>query len=94
MDDTHLDVPRRLDDPPSFIWEFDVWLVVLSSFVVGIASGWFLTCGAIGVFLGYLFQKARSGKTRGFFIHMLYWNLPLQLGMKRTPPSCVRHWIG
>jgi conjugal transfer pilus assembly protein TraL len=90
----HLMVPRMLDEPPKFLfWDFDVAIVFLGILLFGILAGFFLTSVAAGAFAGYLLQKMKAGQQKGYGLHVLYWHLPLNT-FKRTPPSCIREFIG
>ncbi len=87
-------VPRTLDDPPKFLfWEFDVALVFLACLFVGIMAGFFLTSILCGVAAGWGMGRLKAGQQRGYALHQLYWVLPLKL-FRRTPPSCVRDFLG
>ena len=90
----HLLVPRRLDDPPKFIfWDFDVAICAMGISMFGIMAGYFLVSAVIGIGAAYGLQKMKSGQQAGYAIHLLYWHLPMKL-FRRTPPSCVRDFIG
>jgi conjugal transfer pilus assembly protein TraL len=90
----HLLVPRRLDDPPKFIfWDFDVAICAMGISMFGIMAGYFLVSAVLGIGAAYGLQKMKSGQQAGYAIHLLYWHLPMRL-FKRTPPSCVRDFIG
>jgi conjugal transfer pilus assembly protein TraL len=90
----HLMVPRRLDDPPKFIfWDFDVAICAMGISMFGIMAGYFLVSAVLGIGAAYGLQKMKSGQQAGYAIHLLYWHLPMGL-FKRTPPSCVREFIG
>jgi conjugal transfer pilus assembly protein TraL len=90
----HLLVPRRLDDPPKFIfWDFDVAICAMGISMFGIMAGYFLVSAVLGIGAAYGLQKMKSGQQAGYAIHLLYWHLPMRL-FKRTPPSCVRDFVG
>ena len=90
----HLLVPRRLDDPPKFIfWDFDVAICAMGISMFGIMAGYFLVSAVLGIGAAYGLQKMKSGQQAGYAIHLLYWHLPMRL-FRRTPPSCVRDFIG
>jgi conjugal transfer pilus assembly protein TraL len=59
----------------------------------GIMAGYFLVSAVLGIGAAYGLQKMKSGQQAGYAIHLLYWHLPMGL-FKRTPPSCVREFIG
>jgi conjugal transfer pilus assembly protein TraL len=90
----HLMVPRRLDDPPKFLfWDFEVAIVFLGILLFGILAGFFLTSMVAGVAAGYGIQRMKASQQKGYGLHFLYWHLPMN-SFKRTPPSCVREFIG
>ena len=78
-----------------FWWDFDLSLLVLSSALVGMAMGFFLTGSAIGFMLAVAYGRAKSGKHPAFALHLIYWYLPAPVsGLKRTPPSHLREMVG
>ena len=49
----HLMVPRRLDDPPKFLfWDFDVAIVFMGVVMLGILAGFFMTSIVLGMLVG------------------------------------------
>lgn len=88
-------VPRKLDEPPRvFFWDFDVALVFLVSLGTGILVGKILIPAVIGLIAAGMYSKAKSGQHPGYLMHSMYWHLPLNLGMRRTPPSYERDFVG
>jgi len=47
-----------------------------------------------GLVMAWLYRKAKFGQHRAYGMHLLYWHLPVSLGMKATPPSSIREFIG
>lgn len=95
MDTKKYLVPRRLDDPPRFFfWDLDVALVFMTIMVFGILMESFFIAAIIATLLAGYFSRKKSGKQRGYGLHLMYWHLPLSMGFKRTPPSCVREFLG
>lgn len=96
MSDSAHEIPRRLNDPPRmFWWELDVALLVMASALAGMIAGFFLSGCAIGIVLGAVYGRAKSGKHPAFALHLIYWYLPAAItALKRTPPSYVREMIG
>jgi conjugal transfer pilus assembly protein TraL len=87
-------VPRLLDEPPKFLfWDFEVALAALGLMLIGILAGFFFTGTAIGFVAAYGVQRLKSGQSRGYSLHLIYWHLPIN-SFKRTPPSCVREFVG
>lgn len=88
-------VPKHLDTPPKvFIWDFDVALIFMTVMGFGIVMGAFILPLIIAVILCSAYQKMKSGRQQGYSIHLLYWFMPMNIGNRRTPPSCARNFIG
>ena len=88
-------IPTRLDDPPKFMWwDFDVAMLFMSFFVFGVISGWILSFSLVGLVAACLYRKSKAGQHRAYGMHLLYWHLPVNLGMRATPPSSIREYIG
>jgi conjugal transfer pilus assembly protein TraL len=96
MSDITLDIPRRLNDPPRFFWwDLEPALVALAAALAGMIAGYFLTGCALGVLLAAAYGRTRTSKHPGFALHLLYWHLPsVVTGLKRTPPSHLREFLG
>lgn len=88
-------VPQALDDPPKFLfWDFDVALLFLVCLGVGIMMGQLFLSGSGGCFLAWRYNRAKSGQSRGYGLHLMYWYLPIKMGFKRVPPSHTRNFLG
>jgi conjugal transfer pilus assembly protein TraL len=88
-------IPKTLDDPPKMLfWDLDQSLVFFSMIVLGILANMTATLGAVGLFVAYLYGKLKGGKHRGFAKHVMYWVTPITFGMRRTPPSHIRQFLG
>ena len=96
MSDIELEIPRRLNDPPRFLWwDLDVSLLVMATTLIGMISGFFLSGFAVGFLLAAAYSRAKAGKHPAYALHLLYWSLPAALtGLKRTPPSWLREMQG
>jgi conjugal transfer pilus assembly protein TraL len=93
--DPKLLVPHGLDDPPKFLfWDADVAFIAVVGLVFGFWTQQVLVFSVLGFYAAYKFQKLKSGRHRAFGLHSLYWHLPIRFGMKRTPASAVREFIG
>lgn len=87
-------IPRRLDDPPKLLfWDFDVAATACLGMAFGALAGQFLLGCVGGGVAAYAWSKAKSGRHRGYGIHVLYWNTPLRM-FRRTPPSARRDFTG
>lgn len=88
-------IPRRLDDPPKFFfWDLDVAVVFATIMMFGIVAGALVIPAALAVAAATGFSKLKQGQQKGFGIHAMYWHLPITMGFKRTPASCVREFVG
>jgi conjugal transfer pilus assembly protein TraL len=88
-------VPRALDAPMKiFVWDFDVVMIFIVIYGLGLAMGAAIVPGIIGAFLAGAYSKIKSGRQQGYSIHLLYWHMPFSIGNKRTPPSCARNFVG
>lgn len=90
-----LKMPRHLDDPEKFLWwDFEQALIVVAIIGFSIVVN-MITAGVVfGVVAGIGLGRLKSGRSRGYLVHTAYWYLPLDMGMKRTPPSHVTRFVG
>jgi conjugal transfer pilus assembly protein TraL len=77
-----------------FLWEFDVAIMFMSILGLGILMGAFFTPLTIAIGAAIAYQKLKSGRHKGYSVHLMYWFLPIGIGTKRTPPSYARHFVG
>jgi conjugal transfer pilus assembly protein TraL len=95
MDARRFLIPRRLDDPPKFFfWDLDVAVVFSTIMMFGIVADMFVIPAALATGAAMGFTKLKQGQQKGFGVHALYWHLPVTLGFKRTPASCIREFVG
>jgi conjugal transfer pilus assembly protein TraL len=89
------EIPLRLDGVPRFLWwDFDVAIVFMGVTLLGIVTRHMLTFAAVGLALAWFYQRAKAGHHRAVLMHWMYWHLGTAFGMRRTPPSCIREFIG
>ena len=94
MDEAPLAIPRHLDDPPRFLfWDLDEAVLFMLALILGLMVDLLFFGGATGIALVMLYGRAKSGRHRAFALHLMYWYLPVTLGFRRTPPSCIREFI-
>lgn len=95
-DESKYIVPRTLDDPAKlFWWDIDQALLVCMFVVFGMSIDHMLAGMLTGGFMGWLYGKSKSGKHKGYAVHLMYWHLPAEtFSLKRTPPSHQREMIG
>jgi len=93
---TEEDVPLTLDDPAQILfWEADVAMAtVMLFYLVFACSDSFLLGLALGISAGALLQRLKSDKHKKYSVHLSYWYLPVNIGLQRTPPSAMRHFLG
>jgi conjugal transfer pilus assembly protein TraL len=88
-------IPKRLNDLPKMMfWEIDQAMVFMCSMMLGITANMTMTAAAIGLVAAWGYGKLKSGKHRGFAKHVLYWFTPFNTGLRRTPPSYIREFLG
>jgi type IV conjugative transfer system protein TraL len=90
-------VPKHLDDPPKALWwdadEIIVFATILFPGILLKSFLLFLVFLGVAIFLTYQYTKIKSGKIRGFLIHLIYWSLG-SLKFKRIPESHIREISG
>ncbi|RPD86119.1 type IV conjugative transfer system protein TraL [Neisseria weixii] len=87
-------VPVSIDDPKkAFIWDLDVFLIFMSGIGIGIISRHFILSIALFSFLAWRWGKLKSGKHQWYFLHILYWYLPIQEKNKRIPDTHQREFL-
>jgi len=90
-----LKMPRHLDDPDKFLWwDFDQVLIVVAIFGLSIVMNMLIVGIILSALAGGALGKIKSGRSRGFLLHTGYWYLPMDMGLKRTPPSHITRFIG
>ena len=88
-------IPSRLDDIPKFLWwDFDVAMLAMGGLVFGLVTEHLFVMTALSIMLAVAYQRAKAGKHQAFGLHFLYWHTPVRMGMKLTPPSSIREYIG
>ncbi|MBS2132348.1 type IV conjugative transfer system protein TraL (plasmid) [Burkholderia thailandensis] len=93
-DDLNHYVPRRLDDPPKFLfWSVDVATIALVGLILGVLAGYILVGLGMGVALALAWQKFSSGKHPGMAAHVIYWVIGWP-EPKKLPPSHLREFNG
>lgn len=95
-DESRLSIPRRLDDKPKMLWwDLDQAIVVMTCLAVGIVAEMLMLGIGVGLLLGYLYSKAKSGKHPSFAVHLMYWFMPEYcMKFKKTPPSYQNEFTG
>jgi conjugal transfer pilus assembly protein TraL len=85
-------IARYIDDPPEiFFWQIDEFIVFGSCFALGIMASAPTVMTSLGVGLAWLLARIKSGRSDGFFMHVLYWHAGVPL--KGCPPSAIRSYI-
>lgn len=90
-----LRMPRHLDDPDKFLWwDFDQALVVVGVIGFSIVVNMIAVGSILGLVAGVVLGRLKSGRSRGYLVHTAYWFLPMDMGLKRTPPSHISRFVG
>ncbi len=88
-------VPQTLDDPPKLLfWDMDVAMVFIVMLGFAIMVGQMVIGTIAGLILAAMFARAKSGRSRGYGLHLLYWYSPVGLSFKRVPASNKRNFVG
>lgn len=94
MDEQSTYIPSRLDEPFRFLWlDWDVTAILTFFFVFGLLSEQMLIATPLGIWIAYLYSRAKAGRHRGILKHMLYWFIGIPR-FRRSPPSHFREFIG
>lgn len=94
MDQRILMVPVGLDAPRKmFFWDIDVFLIGMLGFGIGILARNMIVYPAISLFLAWRWGKFKSGKHPWFFVHALFWFVPLPENNPRVPASHLREFV-
>jgi conjugal transfer pilus assembly protein TraL len=96
MDESLLEIPRRLADPPKmFFWDIDVVAVFSICFLMGAMLNMFGSSMILGAVLALSYSKMKSGKHPAYAVHLMYWYMSSTLfSMNRVPHSHIREMLG
>lgn len=87
-------VPTSLDDPKkAFIWDLDVFMLVMLGFGLGILTRQMVFSVAASTFFAYRWGKLKSGKHQWYFLHVIYWYLPMLDKSSRIPATHKREFL-
>lgn len=89
-------MPQHLDEPFKIIlWTIDELIALACPIVLFM---FIFDKPLIGLVLGGMclfgLKKIKGEQGHYFLYHMIYWYLPNIFGLKKTPPSHIREWIG
>lgn len=94
-------IPKHLDDIPKFLlWDVDVALFFITPFFLGFLMGKALVglvCAALCV---HYWKKTKGMGGKNLIRSLIYWHYPKSvlgfniIGLKTTPDSKVRNYIG
>lgn len=89
-------VPLHLDESPRLLFlDMGQLSVLLLALGLGIALNAMLIGMAIGLVLARIQGALAAGRHPRFLMHVAYWHLPgWVLSLRRSPPSCLRLFVG
>lgn len=89
-------IPSTLDDPEKLaFWTIDEFVVLIGSFLIGIAFSRFVEGIVIGFFGVWLLKKLKKGESLNKLRHALFWVAPQGFfKLKSTLPSHKRKLAG
>jgi conjugal transfer pilus assembly protein TraL len=89
-------IPKHLDDMSKFLlWEIDEALAFIIPLFLGFMMGKGLF-GLVAAFLCFHFwKKVKGAGGKNLIRSLIYWHYPKSiLGLKATPDSSIRNFIG
>ena len=96
MNERSLRIPNSIDRPKKiFMWDADVFCIAFLSVGFGILMGAksLLIYTPLGLFAAWQWSKFKKGKNPWFFIHALYWFLPIPMKNPRIPDTDKREFF-
>jgi len=89
-------IPKHLDDTERWLfWTIDEALVLIAPFILGIMLNFYITGMLMSIICYLSYKKFKRMGTQNLIQYLLYWYFPRWLsGLKYTPPSYIRVYIG
>jgi len=89
-------IPKHLDDPERWLfWTVDEALILIAPFFLGVMMDFYLIGIVMSITLYLLYKKFKSTGADNLIQYLIYWYFPKWLsGLKATPPSYIRTYIG
>ena len=87
-------VPAHVDEPPYLLlWPADEFGMVGLAFVLGFAANLPLIGIALGVGIGMVYRRFRTGRPDGYLLHLAYWVGFASLNSKACSNAFARRWL-
>lgn len=87
-------IPRHLDDPERwYFWTLDEALVLVGPIILGYVFHMFVFGIALSAGGYFAYRKFKGSEQANVAVYGVYWYYP-PLGLKGTPPSYVRRYVG
>jgi len=89
-------IPKHLDDAPKFLlWTIDEAMSAMIPIFLGIMMGMGLFGPILAIVCFKSWKKIKGSGGQGFLRILIYWNYPREiLGLKATPESAIKNYIG
>lgn len=89
-------IPRHLDDAPRFLlWSVDEAMSALIPIFLGAVLGLGILTPIFGIISFKSWKKIKGSGGQGLLKSIIYWFYPVSvLGLKKTPDSSIKHYIG
>jgi len=89
-------IPKHLDDAPKFLlWDMDVALCFIVPFFFGFLIGQTIISLIIAFSITYHWKRIKGNGQQNLIRYLIYWHYPKSvLGLKATPESSIRNYIG
>lgn len=88
--------PQYLDEPYRLIiFTLDeVFIMGFTIYILGFVCGFIITSLFLSCILTFLARRMKGNEGPYFYLHMLYWHFSLSPGLRMTPPSWIREFLG
>ncbi len=89
-------IPRHLDDAPRFLlWSVDEAMSALIPVFLGAMMSMGILTPILAIISFKSWKKIKGSEGQGFIKLLIYWHYPRGvLGLKSTPDSSVKYYIG
>ncbi len=89
-------IPRHLDDAPRFLlWSIDEAMAAMLPVFLGIILGIGVLAPILAIISFKSWKRIKGSSVQGVVRRLIYWYYPKEvLGLKATPDSAIRNYIG
>ena len=93
MKESELQIPNTVDKPKKMLmWDADVFMLGIIGIGVGVITRNLIIYPPIFFFLAWRWGKFKSGKHPWFFLHAIFWYLPMKMNNPCIPDPYKREF--